>query len=54
MKATFRRLLVDQSGATALEYALIGSVISVAILAGVFALSVKLDAMYSGIAAKLS
>jgi pilus assembly protein Flp/PilA len=54
MKAVFRRLLADQSGATALEYALIGSVVSVAILAGVTALSGRLGVMYSNIAAKLS
>lgn len=48
--ARFRRALrafdVDDAGVTAIEYALIASLVAVAILAGVGALGAQLEAMY--------
>jgi len=48
-----RRLIADQSGATSIEYALIGSLVSIAIVAAAITLGSKLDEMYSGIAGKV-
>ncbi|WP_420960392.1 Flp family type IVb pilin [Brucella sp. IR073] len=41
-----KRYLRDQSGSTAIEYCLIGALISLAILAGLLQLSANLDATF--------
>jgi pilus assembly protein Flp/PilA len=45
------RFLGDESGATAIEYALIGSLVSVAIIVGAIALGSKLNDVYHSLAA---
>ena len=45
------RFLGDESGATAIEYALIGSLVSVAIIVGAMALGSKLSEIYHSLAA---
>lgn len=47
------RLVRDESGATAIEYALIGVLISVAIIVGATALGSKLNDLYTAVAAKV-
>jgi pilus assembly protein Flp/PilA len=54
MKASIERFLDDEAGTTAIEYALIGVGISVAILAGVQALGGSVSGMYDTIAEKVS
>jgi pilus assembly protein Flp/PilA len=51
MLQTFQRFLSDQSGATAIEYALLASLIGIAIVTTVTAVGVKLSGSYSNIAA---
>jgi pilus assembly protein Flp/PilA len=50
MKTLCRRYLADESGATAIEYALIATLISVAIIAGATALGGALNDTFQGIA----
>ena len=50
MKSLCRRYLTDESGATAIEYALIATLISVAIIAGATALGGALNDTFQGIA----
>ena len=50
---TFRKLLIDSEGATAIEYGLIAAGIAVAIAVVVFTVGDKLEAMFTGIASKL-
>ena len=40
-------LLREEDGTTAIEYALIGSIVSIAIIAGVLALSDNLNVMFT-------
>jgi pilus assembly protein Flp/PilA len=47
------RFLSDDRGATAIEYALIGGLISIAIILGASALGSKLNVIYSGLAASV-
>ena len=54
MKASIERFLADEAGTTAIEYALIGVGISVAILAAVQALGGSVSGMYDTIAQKVS
>jgi len=49
LKALFRRFLADQSGATAIEYALIAAGISLAIIAAVNGLGTTLNTSYAAI-----
>ncbi|WP_249780259.1 Flp family type IVb pilin [Bradyrhizobium sp. dw_411] len=49
MKHLFRRFLADQSGATAIEYALIAAGISLAIIAAVNGLGSTLNTSFSTI-----
>ena len=51
MLQTFQHFLNDQSGATAIEYALLASLIGIAIVTTVTAVGVKLTGSYSNIAA---
>lgn len=46
---TFRRLIRDERGATAIEYAMIAGGIAVAIVAAVNALGVSVKAMYDSV-----
>jgi pilus assembly protein Flp/PilA len=46
---TFRRLIRDERGATAIEYAMIAGGIAVAIVATVNALGVSVKAMYDSV-----
>jgi len=41
-----RQLLIDESGVTAIEYALLGSLIAVAIVTAVASVGVNLGALY--------
>ena len=50
MKALLNRFAKDKSGATAIEYALIAILISIAIIAGATALGGVLDDTFQGIA----
>jgi pilus assembly protein Flp/PilA len=47
MKSLFTRFVSDQSGATAIEYALIGGIVSVAIIVGATALGGSLNTTFS-------
>jgi pilus assembly protein Flp/PilA len=53
MPAAIRRFAGDESGATAIEYGLIGALVSVAIIVGAGALGSNLKIMYDAIAAKV-
>ena len=53
MPMAIRRFAGDQSGATAIEYGLIGALVSVAIVVGVGALGSNLKIMYDALAAKV-
>ena len=46
MKHVFRHFLSNESGATAIEYALIASLVSIAIIAGATVLGVNLGLMF--------
>lgn len=48
--AVLKRFWADESGATAVEYALIGVLVSVAILNGVALLSGNLNAIFDAVA----
>jgi pilus assembly protein Flp/PilA len=43
----------DESGATAIEYGLMGSLIALAIIAAVRALGIRVDAIFQGITASI-
>ena len=49
MKNLLRRFLQCESGATAIEYGLIASLIGVAIIAGAAALGTSLNTLFNGI-----
>ena len=53
MKTTFTRFLRDESGATAIEYGLIASLIAVAIIAGATALGGKLNSTFQNLSSKM-
>jgi pilus assembly protein Flp/PilA len=50
MKTLLTRFSRDESGATAIEYGLIATLIGVAIIAGATALGSALDGLFSGVA----
>ena len=50
MSGLVRRFLTDKAGATSIEYALIGSLLSVAIVAGAIALGSAVNSTLQGIA----
>ena len=54
MRATFRRFLQDQSGATAIEYTLIASLLSIAIIVGATTLGGKLNTTFEAISTKVN
>ena len=54
MKTLFARFANDESGATAIEYGLIATLIGVAIILGASALGTKLNDVFQGISDKLT
>jgi len=54
MHSLLLRFLRDESGATAIEYTLMATLISVAIVAGAIAISTQLGAQYNVLGAKVS
>lgn len=50
----FRRFVKDESGATAVEYGLIASLVGVAIIAGVSALGTSLNSTFQGVASMVN
>jgi pilus assembly protein Flp/PilA len=54
MKSLFARFAKDESGATAIEYGLLATLIGIAIIAGASALGSQLSTTFSAIATKLS
>ncbi len=53
MIKSFKNFVANESGATAIEYALIASLIAVAIIASLQAVTVKLNAVFSEVASAL-
>ncbi len=53
MKTLMTRFAKDESGATAIEYGLIATLIGVAIIIGATALGTQLNAVFNGIKTKL-
>jgi pilus assembly protein Flp/PilA len=53
MKTLMTRFAKDESGATAIEYGLIATLIGVAIILGATALGTRLNAVFDGIKGKL-
>jgi len=53
MKTLMTRFAKDESGATAIEYGLIATLIGVAIILGATALGTQLNAVFNGIKNKL-
>ena len=53
MIATIKRLLSNQKGATALEYAFIASLISIAIYAAAGTIGTNLSSTFNSVATKL-
>jgi len=54
MLSTFKRFLKDESGATAIEYALIAALIAIAIIGGLNALSTQLNATFGTVQSELA
>ncbi|HVY21362.1 MAG TPA: Flp family type IVb pilin [Bauldia sp.] len=54
MTKLFARFLRDESGATAIEYGLIATLIAVALIVGANALGVSLNSVFSGISTKIT
>ncbi len=50
----FRRFMNDETGATAIEYGLIASLIGVAIIAGAAALGTSLNSTFDGISSQMT
>ena len=53
MKTIFRRFVRDESGATAIEYGLIASLIAVAIIVGATALGTSLNTTFNNLSTKM-
>ena len=53
MNTVFRRLVDDESGATAIEYGLIASLVAVAIIAGATALGTSLNTTFNNLSTKM-
>ena len=54
MVATFRKLINDESGATAIEYGLIAALVSVVLIAALTSLGTSLGAKFNAISTKLN
>ncbi len=50
MKSIINRFARDESGATAIEYGLIATLVAVAIIAGAMALGTRLNEVFNGLA----
>ena len=53
MKTIFKRFVKDESGATAIEYGLIASLIGVAIIVGAGALGTSLNSTFNAISTQI-
>jgi pilus assembly protein Flp/PilA len=53
MMRTVQRFLIDEAGATAIEYALVASLISITIIAGATAIGTSLGTTFTSISGKL-
>ena len=53
MKTVFQRFVNDETGATAIEYGLIASLIAVAIIAGATALGTSLNTTFNNLSTKM-
>lgn len=53
MKTLLTRFAKDESGATAIEYGLIATLVAVAIIAGATALGTSLNAMFTTLSGKI-
>ncbi len=53
MKSLMNRFAKDESGATAIEYGLIATLIAVALILGATAVGTKLNSVFNGISSKL-
>ena len=53
MKNLFNRFVKDESGATAIEYGLIASLIGVAIIVGAGALGTKLNSTFNNLSTNM-
>jgi pilus assembly protein Flp/PilA len=54
MKTLFARFAKDESGATAIEYGLIATLIAVAIIVGATALGTSLNGLFQGLSTCIS
>lgn len=54
MKSIMKRFAADESGATAIEYGLIASLIAVAIITALTTMGTKLTATFNGVSGKLN
>ena len=54
MKTLFTRFAKDESGATAIEYGLIATLIGVAIIVGAGALGTKLNSTFEAVSTKVN
>lgn len=54
MFGNFKNLLMDESGATAIEYGLIAALVSVAAIAALTAMGSSLDSMFTSVSNKLN
>jgi pilus assembly protein Flp/PilA len=54
MRTSFQRFVKDESGATAIEYALIAAGVGVAILTAVNALGTSISGLFNAIGTKLN
>lgn len=54
MRVLLKSFVRDESGATAIEYGLIATLIGVAIILGASALGTKLNSVFNGIKGKLT
>jgi pilus assembly protein Flp/PilA len=54
MLTTFKNLVNDESGATAIEYGLIAALVSVAAIGALQAMGTSLDTMFTSVSATLT
>ena len=54
MSTLLRRFFNDESGATAIEYGLIATLIAVAMIVGATALGTKLNSVFNGLSTKMT
>ena len=53
MYAHFKHFIADNNGATAIEYALVAALISLAVIAGATSVGTSLSGTFSGVATSL-